>query len=264
MQEFDKYVYLHKDKEGVVRYVGHGNKDRPFEFSKSKRSKKWNNLFSEVRPDVEIVAQDLSYLEAIELENSLIKKYRDTIVNVDLAVPPPEMDYDWFDTWFYVDETSPTGLRWKAQRHRSRKYAGDIAGSLLTKDGGKQYWQIKLDYKVYKVHRVVYLLCYGDIDSSLVIDHIDGNGLNNRIENLRLVPQFVNGMNKSKSRNKTLPKNIKETKKYFYGSFEFKTRAYNFKARKDDFNSREDALQHIVNEVESYREFLYRESISGN
>lgn len=39
----------------------------------------------------------------------------------------------------------------------------------------------------YMVHQLVYQVFYGDYDKNKVIDHIDGNKLNNNINNLRLV-----------------------------------------------------------------------------
>ena len=50
-------------------------------------------------------------------------------------------------------------------------------------------------------HRIVFLLCNGYLNSDEVIDHIDGNPENNKIENLRSVPYAVN------SRNRKLPTN---------------------------------------------------------
>ena len=44
------------------------------------------------------------------------------------------------------------------------------------------------------VHRVVWALCYDQL-SSLTIDHINGDILDNRIENLRVVSQSDNNLN---------------------------------------------------------------------
>ncbi len=260
IEAFDKCVYLHKDSNGVVKYVGHGNKDRPFEHSQGKRSKLWYDVFKDTNPAVEIVATNLSYSQAVQLQNDLIKAHKETIVNTSEITPPPYMDFEWFDEWFYVDESSPSGLRWKKQRPRSKMYSGDQAGSLLTKETGKLYWQIKVGRKVYKVHRVVYLLTHGTIDEGLVIDHIDGNGLNNNINNLRLVPHFVNCMNKAVSKTKEFnEKNISETKRSFHACFEFLGKVYNFRIRKDDFDNNDAALEHIKNLVETKRIELYKE-----
>ena len=256
----DKYVYLHLDKDGIIRYVGHGNKERTEKTGKKSRSAAWAAIFSDYAPTVEIVASNLSYREAIALETELIEKYSDTIVNVNKPTLAHDLDYDLLNEWFYVDSTSPSGLRWKKQRPRSKMYAGDQAGSILTKETGKKYWQIKLCDKVYKVHRIVYILHHGKIDQDLVIDHIDGDGLNNNIDNLRLVTQFVNSLNMSVSCNKQFPvKWVKETRRCFYATFEIKGGIYNFRTRKDEHESRDAALQYIVELVESSRDKLLKD-----
>ena len=45
------------------------------------------------------------------------------------------------------------------------------------------YRVVKIYGKRYRVHRIIFMMCHGYI--SKYIDHIDGNRLNNRIENLR-------------------------------------------------------------------------------
>lgn len=256
----DKVVYLHKDLNGVVRYVGHGTLDRATKFSNCNRSKAWIEVFQDYRPAVEIVARDLSYREALKLEQETIIKYSDTVVNINLPTTAHELSFDYLNEWFYIDPGCPSGLRWKKQQHRSKKYAGDQAGSILTKETGKKYWQIKLNRKVYKVHRIVYVLHTGAIEQDLVIDHIDGNSLNNKVENLRLVTHFVNCLNKSVSRNKELPQKwVKETDNMFYAAFEIRGKVYNFRTKKEDHESRDVALKFITNLVEETRNNLISE-----
>ena len=60
------------------------------------------------------------------------------------------------------------------------------------------YWEVKINSSTFKVHRIVYKLFYPDFDENLMIDHIDGNRLNNKIENLRAVSHTENMRNKSK------------------------------------------------------------------
>lgn len=91
----------------------------------------------------------------------------------------------------YYDESSPTGLRWAVDRSRGVR-AGDFAGSL----GADGYWRVSLMGKYYKAHRVVMAL-HGkmELSSKMVIDHINRNKRDNRLDNLRVVTQHQNSLN---------------------------------------------------------------------
>lgn len=64
-------------------------------------------------------------------------------------------------------------------------------------------YDINLNHKLYKAHQLAYLYVYGFIPKE--IDHINGNPLDNRIENLRAVSHLQNMQNITKPtiRNKT-------------------------------------------------------------
>ncbi len=64
---------------------------------------------------------------------------------------------------------------------RARK--GMVAGT-LTKAG---YWQVRLNNRTLKSHRVCWILHYGNDPTELVVAHDDGNNANNKIENLLLM-----------------------------------------------------------------------------
>jgi hypothetical protein len=70
------------------------------------------------------------------------------------------------------------------------KYAGMQAGSLLK---GK-YIQIKFDGYHYLAHRLAWIIMTGEQPDDQ-IDHIDGDGLNNRFNNLREATQAQNMAN---------------------------------------------------------------------
>lgn len=107
-----------------------------------------------------------------------------------------------FNDYFYYDETSPSCLRWKVSRYTGNVYqvcrvsAGDVAGNITTKG----YWDVTLNNKVYKVHRVIIYLhglsCYG-----VQVDHINQDKGDNKFSNLRLVSGIVNRRNASKNCN---------------------------------------------------------------
>jgi hypothetical protein len=63
------------------------------------------------------------------------------------------------------------------------------------------YLKAKVDGKLIPVHRLVWLLHYGDTPE--LIDHINGIRHDNRIENLRICNDSENARNRAKSSNNT-------------------------------------------------------------
>ena len=63
---------------------------------------------------------------------------------------------------------------------------------------------MRVDGRYYYIHRLVwFLLTNKEIPNDLFIDHIDGNRLNNHIENLRLATSLENQYNKARQSNGT-------------------------------------------------------------
>jgi hypothetical protein len=90
---------------------------------------------------------------------------------------------------------------WRINRNWLAK-AGDVAGSVWTcQKTGNQYRYIYIGNKNYKAHRLAWLYEHGRIPA--YIDHKDGNGLHNWIDNLREATKSQNGHNRGKTKNNT-------------------------------------------------------------
>lgn len=92
-----------------------------------------------------------------------------------------------------------TGMwQWKVRRSSQCK-VGWFLGNLSK----RKTYDINLNHKLYKSHQLAYLYVYGFIPKE--IDHLNGNPLDNRIENLRAVSHLQNMQNITKPtvRNKT-------------------------------------------------------------
>ena len=63
------------------------------------------------------------------------------------------------------------------------------------------YWTVGFNNKTYLIHRIVWMIHNGDIDKNILIDHIDMNLDNNKIQNLRKSTKSTNGMNREKPKN---------------------------------------------------------------
>lgn len=83
-------------------------------------------------------------------------------------------------------------LHWKP-RTLSRNRPSVLNGEKVGCPNGSGYLTMVHDKRKYYLHQLVFLMHHGHIPSN--IDHIDGNGSNNRIENLRLATVSENMYN---------------------------------------------------------------------
>ena len=112
-----------------------------------------------------------------------------------------------FSRLFEVDPSSPTGLKWKDNINdgitgRGKNlFAGKPAGVKKEITGRSTTLNVLIKGKAYVVSRIIWELTYGPIPDGYVIDHLDGNPLNNKIENLACKTRAGNMRNRKKPKN---------------------------------------------------------------
>lgn len=206
----NKIVYLHLLDDMVV-YVGSGSPDR----FKSKTGRSSNHLEIWDKLDKVVIKNNLCIQEAKKLEQQYIDKYWNSglLLNISNKVHNVKtVNFEELDKLFYYDESSASCLRWKISVNSAVKI-GDRAGMLKKHTG---YYQVKINKVLTSVHRIIYCLCTSkDLDSNLVIDHIDRVRSNNKFNNLRAVSHRENSLNKITKLANTGEKGISENVKLY-------------------------------------------------
>lgn len=106
----------------------------------------------------------------------------------------------FFDIFVYDKKTGK--LLWKV--NRPKRKAGSEAGNVRS-DGRYRTVHATVNgiKKRHYAHRIIWEMVNGSIPKDMVIDHIDGNTLNNKLENLRLVTREQNQRNSKTPSNNT-------------------------------------------------------------
>lgn len=201
MRHDNKYlkfgVYIHKCDKFI--FIGSGLLKEIK--SRHQRSKEHISMWDKL--EKEWFVYGVSKQQARELQRDLLTNLDESeyiILNKHKkGIIVKDIKYATLEKYFYIDESSPTFLRWK--RNKAMKKAGDIAGSLNISDG---YYRVGLLGQTLQAYRVVYSLFNKvDINHETVIDHIDRNKSNNSPENLREVPSSINNRNLNLSNRNT-------------------------------------------------------------
>ena len=111
------------------------------------------------------------------------------------------IDFDLFSSFFSYDKEAGELKR----KVKVNQYGvGSLVGSKHicgAKNSQKTYYRFKFRGCFYYVHRVLWVLVTNEQPEE--IDHIDGDGLNNKWGNLRSISHSVNGKNQKKHKNNT-------------------------------------------------------------
>ena len=100
----------------------------------------------------------------------------------------------------YEPETGK--IYWKIQPRTGKRIKGTEAGYSL-KCKYTIYRRVQLNQIEYLVHRIAWLLCYKEDPGEKCIDHINQNGSDNRICNLRVATNAQNQYNTGKKKANT-------------------------------------------------------------
>lgn len=155
-----------------------------------------------------------------------------------------------------VFEYREGNLYWKVALSTKTKI-GSLAGS-LTPDG---YKKVGLNKKDYQIHRLVWMMHHGAIPD--VIDHVNGDRLDNRIENLRSATIAEN------VRNSRLSRNNKSGAKGVFWCNTYKLWAGKVRMNRRDYHAgRYENLEDCIEAVTRLRERLHgqfaRQAVSFN
>ena len=129
------------------------------------------------------------------------------------------------EDYLKYDETSKTCLRWIKCDSTNVKDGAEACTSI----SNYGYYVGTFNYKHIKAHQIIMYLYYGKWSNiKLQIDHIDGNSLNNKIDNLKFVTPSENQKNLNNKLQKNNSTGIRGLcKEKWNGKIRWRARFYN-------------------------------------
>ena len=176
-----------------------------------------------------------------------------------------------FKDFLYYDESSPTRLRWLVDiwvgKNFNRKAIskGDPAGCLNKVNG---YYQVRLKRRTFRIHRLILVLFNQPISNGKVVDHIDGNKLNNSISNLRIVSLEENAKNRITIESNTGIPYLHKTRTRYQVALVLNnqryTKTFNFLSLGGEETARYKAIDYLLSMKESMLKSGYTERQINN
>lgn len=117
-------------------------------------------------------------------------------MNTDLAL---SIDKRFFSEHTAYSEDVESGLKlikpWSNHFNFKLKLGDTIGKKQYMRGDQPHCYRAAIKGKSYCIHRVIFVLFNGEIPKDHVVDHIDGNPFNNKIDNLRLLHTHLNTHN---------------------------------------------------------------------
>lgn len=192
----DYYVYFHvRESDDTVFYIGKGRKNRIY--SQHGRNRLWKEITKHGWYYVKF-RENLNENQALDLELEMINKLLPEANIHRKDIRKKSIDLDFINKRYAYSDKSPSGLVYREYNNQFGKKArniGDVAG---TKNGGGYYTVSCKGSGNLLAHRVIWAIVNGEDPLNFVIDHIDGDRQNNKIENLRKIDPVLNARNLTK------------------------------------------------------------------
>jgi len=106
-----------------------------------------------------------------------------------------------------IDPNSPSGLSWLPRDKKSNGQKDYKCGSVRIEPFGYKSYKLSITYNkkqfTISCSRIVFFLANGFFTKGKMIDHIDGDSLNNKLENLREATRSQNAQNSKIAKNNT-------------------------------------------------------------
>lgn len=100
----------------------------------------------------------------------------------------------------YYPETGK--LVWKYREDRDAQWNGRMKGKEAGYRHPKGYMRVYINDVAFGGHRIIWKLAYGSIPEDMQVDHINGDGFDNRLCNLRLATNQQNQFNRGADKGK--------------------------------------------------------------